>query len=562
MRGGRVLGRGSSVPAQSPNNEMNAVYALLNGGKGGGGGGPAPRHKGNSTGVRASNESLSSARSSSANSAHASSSSKGDKGNRGTVGTDNGDLEFDDHLDDDENEISFNNNNNSILYQVNTAASAADSQSIIDGLKSDIMSLQHALNAERMGSKGTNSSVLGSQFRISGKEIPKCENCQIHSHNLKKSKETIRSLKLQMSRLEDKYAGLRKSKSYDDTSVDIPKPSDHDLLQKKCDDYEIEIGRLRKNAKTDQYAIESLQKLLLEWQMKDDDHNREKGELRGNNEKLTVTKSEQNKTIEKLKADMGQYKMQLEHAELKLSRVPQNDDENKEKELEIVKLRHLLAENESDREMLLKEIADLRRELQESAELVSVKEKDRLAAVVAEENMASERNNAVKDKQETEEGCAKRLEAAEKNRLDLNNELHDEKGKVIELANENVELLQEIQRLRDLLRNGEEKSQTTQDALQKAIAQSVRLCVVAPTVNVHVSTKKMKFLGGLQEQHLKEFLDKEILEKYSILFKQEGDSMSPEGTSIQGWLQVLLGEMQTSIEGHVNKAMEEHQSDK
>jgi hypothetical protein len=30
-------------------------------------------------------------------------------------------------------------------------------------------------------------------------------------------------------------------------------------------------------------------------------------------------------------------------------------------------------------------------------------------------------------------------------------------------------------------------------AVQKAIQSSVRLCVVAPTVNVHVADKKMKF---------------------------------------------------------------------
>ena len=134
--------------------------------------------------------------------------------------------------------------------------------------------------------------------------------------------------------------------------------------------------------------------------------------------------------------------------------------------------------------------------------------------------------------------------------------MQESKGKIAELANENVELLQEISRIRQLLEDQQASKAETQSALEKAIAQSVRLCVVAPTVNVHVSDKKMKFRGGLEDKNLKQFLDKEILEKYSIMFKQENEGKAPDGvTSIQGWLHKLLGEMQKSIEMHVNNAM-------
>jgi len=39
-------------------------------------------------------------------------------------------------------------------------------------------------------------------------------------------------------------------------------------------------------------------------------------------------------------------------------------------------------------------------------------------------------------------------------------------------------------------------AENTKRALEKAITASVRLCVVAPTVNVHVSDKKLKFKAG------------------------------------------------------------------
>ena len=40
--------------------------------------------------------------------------------------------------------------------------------------------------------------------------------------------------------------------------------------------------------------------------------------------------------------------------------------------------------------------------------------------------------------------------------------------------------------------NGSIDSENSAKAIQKAISSSVRLCVVAPTVNVHVADKKMK----------------------------------------------------------------------
>ena len=46
--------------------------------------------------------------------------------------------------------------------------------------------------------------VHGSQFRMPQRLAPPCEQCDVLSNNMKKSKETIRSLKLQISRLEEK----------------------------------------------------------------------------------------------------------------------------------------------------------------------------------------------------------------------------------------------------------------------------------------------------------------------------------------------------------------------
>lgn len=65
---------------------------------------------------------------------------------------------------------------------------------------------------------------------------------------------------------------------------------------------------------------------------------------------------------------------------------------------------------------------------------------------------------------------------------------------------QNSELQQEIASLNakiaDLLKKIARDDENTKKALEKAITASVRLCVVAPTVNVHVSDKKLKFKAG------------------------------------------------------------------
>lgn len=55
---------------------------------------------------------------------------------------------------------------------------------------------------------------------------------------------------------------------------------------------------------------------------------------------------------------------------------------------------------------------------------------------------------------------------------------------------------------------------------------------------------------------LKEFLEKEILSRYTFLFRQDGEDTSPEvGMPLQDFMQRALAEMQGSIEGHIYSAM-------
>ena len=49
-----------------------------------------------------------------------------------------------------------------------------------------------------------------------------------------------------------------------------------------------------------------------------------------------------------------------------------------------------------------------------------------------------------------------------------------------------------MEKYNELLKKMNYESETTMKALEKAISSSVRLCVVAPTVNAHIADKKLK----------------------------------------------------------------------
>jgi hypothetical protein len=75
-------------------------------------------------------------------------------------------------------------------------------------------------------------------------------------------------------------------------------------------------------------------------------------------------------------------------------------------------------------------------------------------------------------------------------------------------------------------------------------------------VNVTVANNKIKAKAALNEKSLKSFLTTEVLSKYSFLFKQQDEESSPvEKEPLQVWIQKMLNNMQTSIEDHVNNAM-------
>ena len=144
--------------------------------------------------------------------------------------------------------------------------------------------------------------------------------------------------------------------------------------------------------------------------------------------------------------------------------------------------------------------------------------------------------------------------------IGLEKNLQSQAAAIDDLNTKNDNLSREIDRsnkaLSDLVAKLARTSEANKRALELAVAGSVRLCVVAPTVNVHISDKKLKLKGSLSDKTLTDFLTSEVLSKYSFLFKQMAEDSSPDSTPLSAWIQKMLSDMQRSIESHVNSAME------
>lgn len=208
----------------------------------------------------------------------------------------------------------------------------------------------------------------------------------------------------------------------------------------------------------------------------------------------------------------------------------------------------------------LAEAHEARHLLEEKADSLDSKNstlEQQLAETKAELKAAQDQLSANKKRFEVLEGTVKITLQERDNMKSL---VHTREIEIAERSSRIENQDREIRELQARLLQQEQRSAgeniANKKALEKAITSSVRLCVVAPTVNVHVSDSKHKFKARLGEAALKQFLDKEVFDKYSFLYKQAADNAAPNGGNLESWLQQMLAAMQISIENHVNSAME------
>lgn len=444
-------------------------------------------------------------------------------------------------------------------------------------------------------------TVSGSQFRMPLKDVPRCDTCDGLNSQNKKMKEVIRSLKLQITRLEEKCHDLKMSKNghgdfpvHSSGSFSASVKSENMLnsshnddnitnaidLIRRCELLEEDLAKNKKLVQLERNSLEVLKKTH-----EDTKTSLNLDLLDRKNEILALTKElnafkelhkNQESVIDHMNSNLLTYKQQLEKTENKLSdaliRLQASNqaasDVDNLREIERLKAELVNAENNA--KTLSNNIMQLTMNLSTSENKLNRATSQITALEGQLETSAADLSKVSGDLKTTQEqlvAAKKRVEIME---ITLKSTVSERDGFAnnlslreadLQIANQKIgslesEIMNLNKKISDMLKRMASESENTKKALEKAISASVRLCVVAPTVNVHVADKKLKFKAGLSESALREFLNSEVLEKYSFLFKQKADNTAPNGGDLESWLQKMLSQMQSSIETHVNSAMD------
>ena len=84
---------------------------------------------------------------------------------------------------------------------------------------------------------------------------------------------------------------------------------------------------------------------------------------------------------------------------------------------------------------------------------------------------------------------------------------------------------------------------------------SVRLCVVAPTVNVTFGEQTLSYKAPLPKERIRNTLELQVLPNFAKSFIQQRENVSPDGGTIDEWLKEVTGTMQGSIETPCSKCL-------
>lgn len=120
--------------------------------------------------------------------------------------------------------------------------------------------------------KGKNLKfVSGSQFRMLGKPQVACQQCDVLDKSLRKSKETIRSLRVQLARMEESFKDLKFSKSIESLHTESKTASDFDFksnddvaVSRKINYLEDEVAKLKKLLSFERSTNDALRQSLEE----------------------------------------------------------------------------------------------------------------------------------------------------------------------------------------------------------------------------------------------------------------------------------------------------------
>ena len=188
-------------------------------------------------------------------------------------------------------------------------------------------------SSKELGKSRPTKLVSGSQFRLITKHGARhCDQCEVQARVNKKHTETIRTLKLQLARLEERCHDLKRTKASDvahqiaiKSSLELAQSDNEDLdfFSKKCSALEEELAKMKKMLSFERHANEGLRSALDDTKssLKKEvsDLQNENGRLMLELQACKTENVDAKKRVDEVNNSLVQYKQQLEKTEVKLS---------------------------------------------------------------------------------------------------------------------------------------------------------------------------------------------------------------------------------------------------
>ena len=95
------------------------------------------------------------------------------------------------------------------------------------------------------------------------------------------------------------------------------------------------------------------------------------------------------------------------------------------------------------------------------------------------------------------------------------------------------------------------------EAMEKTLQSMVRLCVVAPTVNVHFNNQQASCKAPMPSSRIQSIIQNDVLPNFTSLFLQMEEGVAENGSRLDAWLEEMLEEMQKSIQAHLHDVFSE-----
>ena len=376
-------------------------------------------------------------------------------------------------------------------------------------------------------------------------ELSKCNTKLVETRQEKKDAEFER----------DKCKKLmEKSKNELSKSQDVVRTlqKENNSLIKSNKEKDIEIARL-KTSNGDTSALDKLQKQLDHMEIKN-----KSMELKYRNEMEKLRAQ-----LALLETETGSLQMRLSTSELCQKAAEERGNQAEARcstyQDELMKLRQRIEELEALLASKDKELSRLRSnqkdgkgkngELQKEMDALKRQLNAAKAEAKAIRNQFDEQIQRARDAEMVTRTTQKALKMTETELKRTEKDFAVEQEISEKLREQLAEMAKKMSNTKQLIMDAANKAR--REALESSLQSMVRLCVVAPTVNVHFNSQQQQCKAPMPAQRIKNIIENQVLPNFSELFIQLEEGTAQNGDRLDTWLEGMLGEMQKSIQSHL-----------